>query len=403
MLACLPWFAMAQSNDDLYFIPKKEKKTEVKKETRPARQVVISPSVIQKNPSAVVVRDVEGKPRNVDEYNRRYSTSDSNFSTRNDTLYVDEKPYGERGEWVNGFDGTQDDYEYAMRIVRFRNPRYAIPVSSPVYWDVVYGGGLFPSWDWNVYDDGMYAYVFPTFSNPLWWDWRWSWGMGGSYWGFGWRSPWYYSGWYSPWYAGYWGGFYGPSYWGPGYYGYHHHYPYYGGWGGGYWSNHYATNYNNRRGETGYTPGRGQSFNTSGGSYNNRVGYNAFDRNGRTGGRVVHGSNDASVRGYDGGRTNGVYTRPGSFGGENSYTRPSSTRTNSYTRPGSTRNYNSYRESGSYERMQNSNRGNSGTFSRGSSSGSTFGGGSYRSSGGSSTRSSGGGMSTGGGGGARRR
>lgn len=26
LIACLPWLAMAQSNDDLYFIPKKEKK-----------------------------------------------------------------------------------------------------------------------------------------------------------------------------------------------------------------------------------------------------------------------------------------------------------------------------------------------------------------------------------------
>lgn len=76
---------------------------------------------------------------------------------------------------MNGFEGTQDDYEYAMRIVRFRSPRYAIPVSSPLYWDVVYGA--FPSWDWNVYDDGLYAYVFPTYSNPLWWDWRWNWSI----------------------------------------------------------------------------------------------------------------------------------------------------------------------------------------------------------------------------------
>ena len=73
-------------------------------------------------------------------------------------LYIEEKPLNERGEWVNGFEGSQDDYEYAMRIVRFRNPRYAIPVSSPLYWDVVYG---LPSWDWNVYDDGLYALRFP--------------------------------------------------------------------------------------------------------------------------------------------------------------------------------------------------------------------------------------------------
>mgnify|MGYP001423127249 CR=1 FL=1 len=57
----------------------------------------------------------------------------------------------------NGFDGSEDDYEYAMRIVRFRNPRFAIPISSPLYWDVVYGVN---SWDWNVYDDGFYAYAF---------------------------------------------------------------------------------------------------------------------------------------------------------------------------------------------------------------------------------------------------
>lgn len=31
LLVCLPWLAMAQSNDDLYFIPKKEKKWRGKK------------------------------------------------------------------------------------------------------------------------------------------------------------------------------------------------------------------------------------------------------------------------------------------------------------------------------------------------------------------------------------
>ena len=36
---------------------------------------------------------------------------------------------------------------------------------------MVYG---LPSWDWNVYDDGLYAYVFPTYTNRLWWDWRWN-------------------------------------------------------------------------------------------------------------------------------------------------------------------------------------------------------------------------------------
>lgn len=232
MMACLPFLAIAQSvEDDLYFIPKKkaEKKEEVKqavKVTVPQKQN--NTTVYAAPGSTVVVKDVKGNTRDVDEYNRRYTSRDNTFSMKNDTLYIEEKPLNERGEWVNGFEGSQDDYEYAMRIVRFRNPRYAIPVSSPLYWDVVYG---LSSWDWNVYDDGLYAYAFPTYTNRLWWDWRFNYPYRPS-WGFswGWSSPWYYSSWYpNYWYGGYWGG---------GYWGHHpwhnHYYPSYG-WGGGYW------------------------------------------------------------------------------------------------------------------------------------------------------------------------
>ena len=178
LFAFLPWLAMAQSTDDLYFIPKKEKKTEVSQKVGVVPKEV-SNKTVNELPSntAIVVKDVKGNVRDVDEYNRRYTSRDNTFTYDNDTLYIEEKPYNERGEWVNGFQGSDMDYEYAMRIVRFRNPRYAIPISSPLYWDVVYGA--FPSWDWNVYDDGMYAYIFPTYTNRLWWDWRWSYGLDG--------------------------------------------------------------------------------------------------------------------------------------------------------------------------------------------------------------------------------
>ena len=221
MLAGLPFVLAAQRNDDLYFVPKK--KAETKKETVAAPKQNSQGTTVYSTSATstpVVVKDVAGNTRDVDEYNRRYTSRENTFSMQNDTLYIQEKPYSERGEWVNGFEGTQDDYEYAMRIVRFRSPRYAIPVSSPLYWDVVYGA--FPSWDWNVYDDGLYAYVFPTYSNPLWWDWRWNWSIAGPRFsfGWGWSSPWYYSSWYSPyWYGGYWGGYWA-GYWGPGW---HHH------------------------------------------------------------------------------------------------------------------------------------------------------------------------------------
>ena len=122
---CLPIGLMAQSvDDDLYF--------------------VTSPG------TTVVVQDRKGKTRDVDEYNRRYDARENEFVMENDTLYIKEKAQPDlEGEWVTGeFDGSQEDYEYAERIIRFRNPRFAISISSPLYWDVVYGPN---SWNWNVY------------------------------------------------------------------------------------------------------------------------------------------------------------------------------------------------------------------------------------------------------------
>lgn len=400
-MACLPWLAMAQSNDDLYFVPKKEKKTTVKKSSVTQKPLAGS-TVSSAQAPVVVVKDADGKVRDIDEYNRRYTSRDNTFTSHNDTLYVEEKPYGERGEWVNGFDGSQDDYEYAMRIIRFRNPRYAIPVSSPLYWDVV--NGAIASWNWNVYDDGMYAYIFPTYSNPAWWDWRWTWSMAGP--GWGWRSPWYYNNWYwgSPywyggWYAGYWGGYwdgwYG-GYWGPGW----HHHPYYGGSG---WY---------RSGHTDYRPSRYQNYTSSVRRSNVMAGDGSFTRRtnlpGRNGtssiGRVVRPGEvnfGNSVRNPGGSSLRGGgsslqtrFERP-SQGGSSSYTRPGS----SYTRPSTTidRNGSFYSRPSNTRRSSEFN--NSSRPSRsgfGSSTRSSFssGGSAPRSSFGGSVRSGGGGGSS---------
>ena len=60
------------------------------------------------------------------------------------------------------FNGTQDDYEYAERIIRFRNPRFAISISSPLYWDVVYG----PNSGTGIYIPMVCMLTHsPTFSN----------------------------------------------------------------------------------------------------------------------------------------------------------------------------------------------------------------------------------------------
>lgn len=243
-------------NDDIYFFGNK-KKTEVKvKAVTPGevKAVAVSPAGNEDEPD--VYSDDVQVPLDIDDdtYNRRgtksYMDEDGNYvqetqtngltlrirTNKGDTLYYDvDTLYVEQTDdgWVNGFDGDADDYEYAMRIVRFRNPRYAIPISSPLYWDVVYGGGLWPMWDWNIYDDGLYAYVFPSAHNiHYYWDWRygsWGWhhGWGWSpwYYGYGWGwDPWYYSyGWgWDPWYYGGWNGWYGYGYGWYGHHGFHH-------------------------------------------------------------------------------------------------------------------------------------------------------------------------------------
>ncbi len=431
MTLCLPALTMAQSaGDDLYFIPKKKKAKVVAPQKERSTTVYAAPG------STVVIKDVKGNVRDVDEYNRRYTSRDNTFSLENDTLYIEEKPYSERGEWVNGFEGSQSDYEYAMRIVRFRNPRYAIPVSSPLYWDVVYGA--YPSWDWNVYDDGMYAYIFPTYTNRLWWNWRFNYPYGPS-WSFswGWHSPWYYNSWHSP---HYWGGWWGhhpnPHFHHP------HYYPHHSGgyWGGGHgWygsskrnpgihAGRYTNNYgsasanrqnylnngsNNRNNRSNYTGGSRQDNRNSANAYRNR--------NSSSQGRVVSGDQGSSQSV----RPNRTAVRNQSTAGQgNTYTRSTESRGSSYTRPSSTRtsvtnqrsdgaaqrnayrkdNSSSNQRSSSYSRSSSSSRRDSeSSYSRSSSSSSSrssYSGGSNSSSrssaGGSSSRSSSGGRSGGG-------
>lgn len=428
LMASLPFLVLAQSVDDLYYIPKKKVDKKEKVASSTPKKVVAeqgqSPTTVYASPgSTVVIKDVKGNVRDLDEYNRRYTSRDNTFSMENDTLYIEEKPYAEQGEWVNGFEGSDSDYEYAMRIVRFRNPRFAIPISSPLYWDVVY---TLPSWEWNVYDDGFYAYAFPTYSNPLWWNWRFNYS-----WSWGWHSPWHYSYWCGP---SYWHG----SHWYHPHWHHSHHYPHYG-WGGvgGYWggghkwhgssainpgihagryanNKHVATSGSNRRPTV-------SGNRSSRESYVNRVRQND-NRNRsvtRSSGRVVtakdgsssvrpqrtavRNRNSAVQKETSTGRSSSTYTRP-SQGRSSTYNRQSSTRstvnrsTPSYQKKSEATERSSYRS-----RSSNTSESRSSSYSSGRSSSSSrsssysSGGGSSRSSSAGSSRSGGGSSSRGGG------
>jgi hypothetical protein len=314
MAVCAPFLVMAQNVvDDLYYVPTKANKeqakaAEQKTEADAARKTVVVKSnkpattIVVPEGTKVVVNGNTKNKRSVDEYNRRY-TGDATASNKEAVVNGDTNYDGELdGEWVNGFDGNSDDYEYATRIIRFRNPRFAISISSPYYWDVVYG---LNSWEWNVFVDDYYAYVFPTWSNRLWFDWRFStvgWGWGWSSWYHPWYTSWY-SPWYSPWHYGWYGGWYSPWYtgWYGGWYGGWHspwHYGSYYGWGG----YHYRPQNYTFRGQ----PGARSSYSNStrrGGVGGNGVGVNNATRTRTANGTRVRSNDGTSVR------SNGTRTR----------------------------------------------------------------------------------------------
>ncbi len=105
----------------------------------------------------------------------------------------------ETGYWVDDFEGSQMDLDYATRLIKFHGPFVGIPYWSPLYTDIIFSN----PWDWNVYVDNNYAYAFPTYSNPLYWNsgfnMGFGWGMGfGGYLGIGYGYPYY--GYMDPWY-----------------------------------------------------------------------------------------------------------------------------------------------------------------------------------------------------------
>lgn len=374
--------------DDLYYVPEHESES-VKKESSQTLHDEYDDSAIQ---ASDAVSGGQGLAMDVDAYNRRPGAGTTAVSVKDTVAKAEYAPasgngrreysYADRNEdegWVNGFNGSVADYEYATRIIRFHSPRFAVHISSPYYWDIVYG---LDSFNWNVYVDGSYAWAFPTFSNSLWWDWTFSrpyWGYGAypygfysGYWGI--YNPYYYGGWY--------GGWYNPYYWGgPGYY---HHRPYYG-WGGR------PSYYDNRRPVSGAYGSRHSSLNRTSTGTRVPVGgrYNSGTRNSSTAGTRVTGSNYSNRNNSYTGPRQGSYTRvsdrnaatggnrvSGTSGNSSvrSYTRvardgsSSTWGTGSYNRSNSSSN-NRNSSSSSYNRSSSSyNRSSSSSYNRSSSS-----------------------------------
>ena len=181
MMALLPFAGFAQV-DDMYFIPRKEEPK--KAEPVAARDVLRASAVADTGVPAEEPVYATGEIRDVDEYNRR------GYEAWADSMSEDsvEEASEESGE----------DYACSKRILRFCTPTIGVAVSSPLYWDLCYGPNAIY---WDVYDDGVYAYAFPSSWSTFYWGpyFSWSWGWGWPYYHWGWGGPWY-AGWYDPWY-----------------------------------------------------------------------------------------------------------------------------------------------------------------------------------------------------------
>ena len=399
--------AMAQ-DDDLYFAPDMTGVIENVQENSPSVNVRTprrtETAVYDKSKLSVY----NNSSRDEDEYNRRYNFS-SDYQTEggadysldyesNDTIFNTDTIY----------DDT-DDYAYSRRILRFHSPRVAVALSSPYYWDLVYGYGV-------------YDYLYDAYYDPFFYSWGWGYG-----WSWGPWSCWYGGlwGWHHPYRWSYWG-------WGPGWH--HGHYGRYYGWNHGRYSdrggmggfrNRYDKGHSIRTSHLANGGNASLSRGTFGGRSNSiasrgnttrslrggdRVGLRSNPRAGRTdGGRGV--ASRSSYADYSRSRSvntpdSRVYNRT-TAQNRTSYDRPSSSRS-TYTPSRSSSTYNSrstytpsrststYNSRSTYTPSRSSSTSRSYTPSRSSSSGS-FGGGRSSFGGGGRSGGFGGGGGRGGG------
>ena len=167
MAAAVTASAYAQDDDDMYFVP--------------SRKVQKSVSVSDYGNSS---------SRSVDEYNRRYDGYAGSWQTGggqdvSDSLIAE---YEITDSSAYDMDDA-DDYAYSRRILRFHSPRAGIIISSPYYWDLVYGYGVYDF----IYDSYWY--------DPFFWDAGWRWGYSWSPWRswygpmWGWSHPYHWDSW----------------------------------------------------------------------------------------------------------------------------------------------------------------------------------------------------------------
>ena len=315
----------AQYDDDIYYNPAKDKKTQVTpaKNSQPKQSYSGYYTGSQYNPNlggsdyapADAYQVTGTSTRNVDEYNRRgtYSASDSLKSSASQT----------------------DDFKYTRRIEKYYNEDIIADVNDPALVEYYYSNQ--PDVTINIVSPGYGWY------SPWYWNDPWYWNSWGPSWSWGWGPSWGYPGW-------------GPS------------------WGGGIaWRpTHYAPN--------GRRPGQGVRNGYTGITHNSRPGMSNGNRvNGLPQGSVGNFRPGSSSSSNVGGRpANNNYQQSGSNYRPSGNQGTSGNRTtgnrNSYNNTNSNRNQNnSYYNNSNSNRSYSSPSRSSGSSSRGGFSGGSSG------------------------------
>lgn len=184
-LVSMPWIVNAQDiDDDMYFVPKKNKEQKENTKVAPKRVIVEYKDTVATQEAATDYRT--GAVRDVDEYNRR----NRNVQTETMPEYTEEEEQVQAKEQERAYNGYDEDYYYSSRLRLYHGHFFY----DPFMWDYCFG------W-YDPWYDPWYGYYGPyfRFGYASWCDWGWHFGPSWSIsWGWGWHHH-HHPGWGHDW------------------------------------------------------------------------------------------------------------------------------------------------------------------------------------------------------------
>ena len=160
----MPVMAVSQDfEDDIYYNPSKEKKTaKPDKKTTPSIKYVPTPDY----PAADTYTYNSASTRDVDEYNRRYTTVAVDTAARDSAYTADSFAYTRRIERFHNPDVVTSSGDDQLIDYYYSQPDAASSVNIYVNTDPYLGWGTYPYYGYRPY----YSY----YGYHSWWNWGWA-------------------------------------------------------------------------------------------------------------------------------------------------------------------------------------------------------------------------------------